>query len=81
MIAALRYIRGLGEISLDCEDTERLASIASYLDKLEALSSDALAGFNLARVRERADELRNALREPDYKRRLRDGTAWLGGTA
>ena len=55
------------------------ALLASYADKLEALSREALSGFNLDRVTERADELRRALAEPDYKRRLRDSTAWLGG--
>jgi hypothetical protein len=29
----------------------------------------------------RADDLLRALTEPDCKRRLRDGNAWLGGTA
>ena len=28
-----------------------------------------------------AFELRRALDAPDFKRRLRDGTAWLAGTA
>ena len=32
-------------------------------------------------VQGRAAELRLALAEPDYRRRLRDSTAWLGGTA
>ena len=45
------------------------------------LAAEGLSGFNLARVRERADELRRALDAPDFKRRLRDGTAWLAGTA
>ena len=81
MVAALRYIRALGEISLDCDDPARLAAIFDHIDKLEGLSREGLSGFNLARVFERADELRRALAEPDYKRRLRDGAAWLGGTA
>lgn len=81
MVAALRYIRALGDVSLDCDAPDRLATVRSYLDKLEALAEEGLHGFNLSRVRERAGELRLALAEPDYKRRLRDGTAWLGGSA
>ena len=81
MIAALRFLTALGEVSLGCDDRTRLASIAHYADRLEQLAQEGLSGFNLARVRERADELRRAFIEPDYKRRLRDGTAWLGGTA
>ena len=81
MVAALGYIRALGEVSLDCDDPDRLATLRRYLDRLAELAGEELGGFNLARVRERADELRQALTKPDYKRRLRDSTAWLGGTA
>ena len=81
MIASLRFIRSLGDVSLRCDDPGRLSSLSRSLDRLEGLCAEGLSGFNLARVRERADALRTALREPDYKRRLRDGTAWLGGTA
>lgn len=81
MVAGLRYLNALGEVSLDCDEPERLTTIRSYADKLEELASDGLKGFNLTRVRTRADELRTALAQPDYKRRLRDGTAWLAGTA
>lgn len=81
MVAALRYLNALGEVSLDCDDAGRLATIRSYADKLEELASDGLKGFNLTRVQRRADELRTALDQPDYKRHLRDGTAWLAGTA
>ena len=81
MVAALRYLNALGEVSLDCDEPDRLATIRAYADKLEELANDGLKGFNLRRVRHRADELRAALAEPDYKRRLRDGTAWLAGTA
>ncbi|WP_156678162.1 DUF2254 domain-containing protein [Sphingomonas profundi] len=81
MVAALRYVRALGEVALKCDDPSRLRSISGYADKLEALAKEALNGFNLARVAERAAELKRALAEPDYKRHLRDSTAWLGGTA
>jgi len=81
MVGALRLVRALGEVSLDCDDPNRLATLRSYLDKMEQLADEGLKGFNLARVRERTAQLRQALDQPDYKRRLRDSTAWLGGTA
>jgi uncharacterized membrane protein len=81
MVASLRYLGALGEVSLDCDDPGRLATIRACADCLEELAAEALTGFNLARVRTRAGELRAALDQPDYKRRLRDGTAWLAGTA
>ncbi|TPG15222.1 DUF2254 domain-containing protein [Sphingomonas koreensis] len=81
MNAALRYIRALGEVSIDCDDPARLACLGSYADKLERLAETALEGFNLNEVRRRVADLRRALAEPDYKRHLRDTTAWLGGTA
>ena len=81
MVAALRYLNALGEVSLDCDQADRVATIRSYADKLEELANDGLNGFNLTRVQCRANELRTALAQPDYKRRLRDGTAWLAGTA
>jgi len=81
MVAALRYLGSLGEVAIDCDDPERLAILSRYVDRLQELAAEALSGYNFSRVRERADDLRRALARPDYKRRLRDGTAWLGGTA
>ncbi|RZL27743.1 MAG: DUF2254 domain-containing protein [Sphingomonas sp.] len=81
MIASLRFLDALGEVLLDCDDPARLATIRGWADRLEELAGEGLKGFNLARIRARADELRTALDQPDYKRRLRDGTAWLAGTA
>ena len=80
MVAALHFLTALGDVSLGCDDKERLATISSYADRLEELAEEGLSGFNIRRVRERASELRQALLTPDYKRRLRDSTAWLGGT-
>ncbi|GAA0731971.1 DUF2254 domain-containing protein [Sphingomonas japonica] len=81
MVASLRYIRALGEISLDCDDPKRIETLRTYLDRLDTLAEEGMTGFNLSRVRERSSELSRALAEPDYKRRLRDSNAWLGGTA
>lgn len=81
MIAGLRYLNALGEVSLECDQPDRLSVVRAYAGKLEELAEEGLNGFNLARIRERAAELRQALDAPDYKRHLRDGTAWLAGTA
>jgi uncharacterized membrane protein len=81
MIAALRFLSALGEVSLACTDPMRLATLTTYANRLESLAAEVLTGFNLARVRERADELRHALADPDHQRRLRVSTAWLGSHA
>jgi uncharacterized membrane protein len=81
MTAALGFVRALGEVSLGCDDPERLSLVGSHLDKFEALARRQLFGFNQDRVVQRASAMRLALAEPDYKRRLRDSSAWLGGTA
>ena len=81
MSAAERHLNGVGEVSLECGQRARRAVVRDYADKRVELAAEGLSGFNLARVRERADELRRALDAPDFKRRLRDGTAWLAGTA
>ena len=81
MVAGLRYVRALGEVALECDDPARIATIGIYADRFDKLAGEALYGFNRTRVRDRIAELRRALAEPDYKRQLRDSTAWLGGTA
>ncbi len=83
MIAALRYLEVLGSVALDCAEAkeDRLPTISTQVDRLEALAKEKLTGINLSRVARRADQLRRALGEPDYRRKLRDGTAWLGGTS
>ncbi|RZL82766.1 MAG: DUF2254 domain-containing protein, partial [Sphingomonas sp.] len=67
MIASLRFLDALGEVSLDCDDPARIATIRGWAARLEELAGEALTGFNLARIRTRADELRTALDQPDYK--------------
>ena len=81
MVASLRYVRALGEIALECDQEDRLATLGVYADRLDKLAEESLSGFNRTRVRDRVAELQRALAEPDYKRQLRDSTAWLGGTA
>ena len=81
MVAALRFLGALGHAAIACEAPDRLKTLEHYADRLCELAADAMSGYNLRRVEERAADLRRALAEPDYKRRLRDGTAWLGGTA
>jgi uncharacterized membrane protein len=81
MVAALRFVRALGEVALDCDHPDRRDIISSYANRFDKLAEEALTGFNRTRVRDRVGELQRALAEPDYKRHLRDSTAWLGGTA
>jgi uncharacterized membrane protein len=81
MVAALGFLRALGAVSLGCDDADRLRLIDSYAGKMEGLAREKLVGFNRDEVLRRAGELRRSLAEPDYKRRLRDSAAWLGGTA
>lgn len=80
-VTALHFLTTLGEIAVDCEQPGRIAALSCYADRLEARVAEQLTGFDLQRVRGRAADLRRALAEPDYRRRLRDGTAWLGGSA
>ncbi|MBU1376211.1 MAG: DUF2254 domain-containing protein [Alphaproteobacteria bacterium] len=81
MVASLRFIRALGEVSLGCDDPARLRILDDHAVKLAVLARHGLHGCNQERVITRTDELRRALAEPDYKRRLRDSSAWLGGAA
>lgn len=81
MTAALRMLDALGEVSLACDDPQRLATIRLFADRLEGIAGERLVGFNLESVRERAAKLRSVLDSPDHRRRLRDGAASLGGTA
>ncbi len=81
MIASLRYLRALGEVSLGCDDPGRLAALAACVDRLDALSAVSLHGINRVRVHERAEQLRRALSEPEFRRDLRTSAAWMGGTA
>jgi uncharacterized membrane protein len=81
MIAALGFIRALGAVSLGCDDPARLWLIGVHGARLADLAHTQLSGFNLDQVIQRAAQLQAALDEPDYKRRLRDSAAWLGGSA
>ncbi len=81
MIAGKRYLAALGDVALACNLPARLEVLARQARQFRDLADHALTGVNRDVVLERADELLRALAEPDYKRRLRDGQAWLGGTA
>ncbi|MFD1104649.1 DUF2254 domain-containing protein [Sphingobium olei] len=80
MIAARGFLKTLGEIAIECDDAGRLGALAIHIDRLQELAQDSLEGFNRKAVTQRARQLRRALAEPDYKRRLRDEAAWLDGT-
>lgn len=81
MAASLGFVTALGETALGCDNAERLERIGAQAERLEALARRKLSGFNRDKVVQRCGELRRALAAPDYKRRLRDSRAWLGGTA
>lgn len=81
MLASLHYLRVLGEVSLGCQGDRRLQSLALAAERLETLASASLVGENLARVRQRAHQVRRVMIDPEYQRRLRDSAEWLGGTA
>jgi uncharacterized membrane protein len=78
-VAALHYLATLGEIAVNCRQRAPIAALRAYADRLEEHASSVLSGFDLQRVTSRATELRRALSEPDYRARLRQSTAWLGG--
>ncbi|MDD1449849.1 DUF2254 domain-containing protein [Sphingomonas sp. H160509] len=81
MIAGKRFLAALGDVALSCDALSRVAVLAKQASQFRDLADGALKGANRDAVLERADELLRALTQPDYKRRLRDSQAWLGGTA
>ncbi len=81
MIAGKRFLNALGDVALSCDDPGRIATLSQQAREFRALAEGALAGACRDALLARADDLLRALVEPDYKRRLRDGAAWLGGTA
>ena len=81
MIAGKRFLNALGDVALCCDDPGRIATLSRHTREFRAMADSALDGACRDAVLARADELLRALAEPDYKRRLRDGNAWLGGTA
>ncbi|URW75589.1 DUF2254 domain-containing protein [Sphingomonas donggukensis] len=81
MIAGKRFLNALGDVALSCDDPGRIATLARHAGDFRALADGSLDGACRDAVLSRADDLLRALAEPDYKRRVRDGNAWLGGTA
>lgn len=81
MIAGKRFLTALGDVALHCDDPDRVATLARQAREFRVLAEGALDGACRKAVLTRADDLLRALTEPDYKRRLRDGNAWLGGSA
>ncbi|WP_333836898.1 DUF2254 domain-containing protein [Novosphingobium sp.] len=81
MIAGKRFLDALGDVALSCDDPGRIATLTRQAGNFHALAANALDGACRDAVLARADQLLKALAEPDYKRRLRDSAAWLGGTA
>ena len=81
MIAGKRFLNALGYVALSCDDDGRIATLVRQARDFRALAKAALDGKCRGAVLARADDLLRAPAKPDYKRRLRDGNVWLGGTA
>lgn len=81
MIAGKRFLAALGDVALNCDAAPRIAVLETQTRQFCELADGSLKGANREAVLERADALLWALAQPDYKRRLRDSQAWLGGTA
>jgi uncharacterized membrane protein len=81
MIAGKRFLNALGDVALSCDDPARVETLARQTREFRVLAEIKLEGACRQAVLTRADDLLRALAEPDYKRRLRDSNAWLGGTA
>lgn len=78
---SLRFTQVLGEVALSCASPERLRCVCGHANTLAALAREKLSSPAAESVVKRCDALRLALEEPDYKRRLRDGTTLSAGSA
>ncbi|RDE04401.1 DUF2254 domain-containing protein [Sphingomonas aracearum] len=80
-LAGKRFIAALGDVALGCDAPARLGVLRGQTRAFRDLADRALVGASRDAVLARADVLLRALAEPDHKRRLRDGQAWMGGSA
>ncbi|HEX2019828.1 MULTISPECIES: DUF2254 domain-containing protein [Sphingomonas] len=80
-LAGKRFLAALGDVALGCDARGRLDVLRGQAEAFRDLADRALQGASRDAVLARADALLRALTEPDHKRRLRDGQAWLGGSA
>lgn len=80
-LAGKRFLAALGDVALGCDARGRLDVLRGQAEAFRDLADRALQGASRDAVLARADALLRALAEPDHKRRLRDGQAWLGGSA
>jgi uncharacterized membrane protein len=80
-LAGKRFIAALADVALGCDAPARLAVVRRQAEALRDLADRALDGASRDGVLARADALLRALDEPDFKRTLRDGQSWLGGSA
>lgn len=81
MIAGKRYLHAIGDVALRCTSPARLAVLRQKVEDFRELAAGELEGVNAREVCGRADQLLRALADPSYRRQLRDGADWLGGTA
>lgn len=80
MIAGRRFLNAIGDVALACDSATRRAVLKQQVSDFKALAEQALSGVNRRSVCERADQLLLAIDDPAYRRQLRDGNDWLGGT-
>lgn len=62
MVAALRHVRGLGEVSVQCGEPQRLKLLDAHAQDLAQLVKVRLEGVNQRQVIARIDEIRRALK-------------------
>lgn len=80
MIAALHFLRVLGELAAACGQESQLAPLRAEARTLAELAGEKLSGADRAAVLKRADELQQLLlRRPECIDE--DQAAWLGGSA
>jgi uncharacterized membrane protein len=60
-VAALKFVDALEEISRSCDLEDRLAALRANIERIEDLAREGLAGFDLARLRERCESARRAI--------------------
>ena len=81
VVVGVRLIRVLGEVAVGCDTPDRLACVGGYLDEVASLAEEKLTGPRAERVVGRCTDLRRAMSEPDYKRRVREEVIRPAGAA
>ena len=64
-IAALHYLRTLGEIGVDCDNADRRALLAQWVERIERRAGDVLADHDARRVSDVGAAVRQSLANDD----------------